>query len=329
MIKLIVAVTFFFALTGNFCSAESYSVSPLIIDETLKGRDIVTREITLNNVSNYPITVYPTVNNISVDDGGRVQEFVQAVESDRSRSLASWIEISRLGIDLKPGEEKKVTVTFRIQDDAVSGMYHALIGFGTGGTRDEAERQVMEGRAPGVMVTIAIPDTQIEFLKLSKFIISKFVTKSENQAAVFTFTNPGDEAIVPEGEIILFDSAGKEVGAIPVNTDRAIINPGEEYSFTAQVPIDGLFGKYKAFLAVEYGSKQRAALQDTSFFYVFPTKMILIVLLIAIITVALLASYLHKRYFDTKIDDSERLTVHVRDTEREPKHHDIDLKNLS
>ncbi|QQR65252.1 hypothetical protein IPH92_01575 [Candidatus Kaiserbacteria bacterium] len=316
---------------ANAHATTSYTVSPMVIDLKSEARDIVEKEITITNTGTAPVTIYPSVNNISLQEGGTIDKFLAPVESDRTTSLASWLEISRLGIDLQSGAAKTVKLTVRVTPNPVPGTYHAFIGFGNGGNRDEAEKQVVNGQAPGIVVTLTIADDTNEFLKLSKFIVSRFVTKVDNQAAVFTFTNPGDEVLVPQGEIILYDSTGKEVGTMPVNNENVSISPGGEYTFTGAVPTKGLFGKYKAFLSVEYGTTQRASIQDTSFFYVFPLKLLLIFLAGCILLVAVLAWYVHKKYFgeDDLDDHSERLTVHVRDSQSEPKHHDVDLTHPS
>ncbi len=303
-----------------------YIVSPLVIDERVEARDIITKDITITNTGSYPITIYPTVNNISLREGGTIEEFLQPVESDRTTSLASWIEISRLGLDIRSGETKTIPLTLRINPNPVPGTYHALVGFGNGGNRDEAERIVKSGGAPGTVITVTIEDKKSEFLKLSRFVVDKFILKPENQSAVFTFNNPGDEVITPEGEIIFYDGRGREVGVVEVNPEHTSIKPGEEKEFTATVPIQGLLGKYKAYLSVEYGIKQRASLQDTSFFYVFPMKSIGMTLGTILIIVIMIAWHIHRKYFDTAGDESERLTVHIRNGEREAKDHDIDLK---
>lgn len=323
---LFLSAGFFLCLTLPIHANVSYTVSPLIVDTKAQARDIITKDITVTNTGTAPVTLYPTVNEISLKEGGTIEEFKQAVESDRTKSVTTWLEISRLGVDLQPGASKTISLTIRINPSPVPGTYHAFIGFGNGGNRDEAEKQVWSGDAPGTVVTITIADEKKEFLKLSKFFISRFITRAENQAAVFTFKNPGDETLVPSGEIILYDGTGKEVGALPVNNDSVSIPPGGEHTFTTSVPVGGMFGKYKAFLSVEYGSKQRASLQDTSFFYVFPMKIIISLFVAFIIFAGILGWYVHRRYFDeSATDDSERLTVHVREEKSEPKHHDIDL----
>jgi hypothetical protein len=315
-----------FCLYPSFVHAgQKYSVTPLVIDVDAEARDITTKKIVVTNLGEQQITIYPTVNNISLNAGGVIEAFLSPAESDRTQSLASWIEIKRLGMDLKAGESREFDVTFRINPNPVPGTYHAFIGFGNGRNRDEAEQQVEEGQAPGTIVTLTIEDKKVEALSLSGFTVQRFVTKADNQGASFTFRNPGDEILVPKGEIILYDSKGKEVAALPVNDENIAISPGGEHTFQAALPAQG-FGKYKAFLSVEYGARQRASVHDTNFYYVFPTKTILILLGIVFLFVCIVAWYVHKKYFDTDIDDSDRLTFHVRESQSDAKEHDVILK---
>lgn len=304
----------------------SYTVAPLVIDVDAEARDIITKPITITNTGDVPITIYPTVNNISLSEGGTIEEFVQAVESDRTRSLASWLEISRKGIDLKVGETYTTNLTIRVNPMPVPGEYHAFVGFGYGGNRDEAERQVKNGGAPGTIVTVAITEDKLELLKLSRFIIDRFITNTENQAAVYTVKNPGDEPLSPKGDVIFYDNRGVEVASIPVNTEGVTIPPGGEHEFTATVPVAGLFGKYKAFLTVEYGTAQLASVQDTAFFYVFPLKMVIIVFGVVSVMMVLIALLVHRKYFSDIGADADTLVLHLRDTKSEDCEHDIDLK---
>ena len=329
-----IATAFFCLLVGFLgfvpnvsYGAPTYSISPLIFDIDVEARDIIKKQITITNTGGQQVTLYPTVNNISLKEGGTIDAFLAPVESDRTASLASWIEISRQGIDLNPGDTKTIDVTFRINPTPVSGTYHSFIGFGYGRNRDEAEVQVKNGNAPGTVVTATIEDKKTIFLKLSGFVIDRFVTKLNNQAAVYTFKNPGDEPLTPTGEIILYDGKGKEVATLPVNDEHVTINPGEEHSFVSTIPIDSMFGKYKAFLSVEYGGKQRGSVQDTNFFYVFPLQKLLIFLGILCVVTILGAWFFHKKYMPDEVDDSDQLSFHIRDTHSEAKEHDLDLKS--
>ncbi|MCF7815508.1 MAG: hypothetical protein K9M10_01965 [Candidatus Pacebacteria bacterium] len=326
--KIFISCVVIFSIPhAHIQAAPEYSVTPLVIDSIVESRDIIKKAITITNIGGEPVTIYPTVNNISRSEEGAIEEFLSPVESDRTQSLASWIEISRKGIDLPRGKVEVIDLTLRINPQAVPGTYHAFIGFGNGDNRNEAEKQVKNGQAPGTVVTVTIREKKVEFLKLSKFFINRFVTKADNEAALYSFKNPGDQVLTPTGEIIIYDGKGQEVASLTINDENVTIPPGGAYDFVSNVPTEGMFGKYKAFLTVEYGSSPRASLQDTSYFYVFPIKLILTILSIVILIVGAFAWYSHKRYFDSEsIDDSEHLMVHVRGSLSEAKDHDIDLK---
>ncbi len=306
----------------------SFTISPLVIEADVTPRDIITREITLTNTGTTPVTIFPTVNNITLDEGGAIQEFVPQVMSDQTTSLAAWMEISRAGIDLRVGETKKATLTLRINPGAQPGEYHALLGFPHGEHRDEAEKKITQGKAQGVIVSATIQDNKKTVLKIARFIVDRFVFQRENSAASFTMRNPGDEAVVPEGEILFYNMKGEEIAAVPVNKEKKSLQPGEEYTFIHGVPLEDLFGKYKAFLSVEYGNVNKASLQDTAFFYAFPLSVLLSILGVFIFIAAFIAFHIHKKYIDDNSHDgAELLTVHIRDRKEHNEHeHDINLK---
>ncbi len=308
--------------------APSYMVQPLVLDETGEARDIIERVITVSNTGSVPVTLYPTVNNISMSAGGVIEAFIPPSQSDHTQSLSSWIEISRAGIDLQPGAVRDIPLTLRINPNPKPGTYHAFIGFGHGQNRDQAESLVARGDAPGTILTVTIDDTSITLLKLSRFVVDRFVTGHGNEAALYTVTNPGDEPIVPSGEVIFYDSHGSEVASLPINAEGETITPGEQKEFVLPIPSEGMFGKYKAYLNISYGDNGLASVQDTSFFYVFPYRIILPLFGGVLLTVILIAFFIHRRYFDDAIDDgSEEVAVHVRDGVSDPLHHDIDLRN--
>ncbi len=327
LLRIVLSIFFVFGCVTPAFASVSYTVSPLVIDEKVEPRDIIEKVITLKNTGDTPATIYPTVNNISLTEGGTVEEFLPQVMSDQTTSISAWIEISRAGIDLKAGESKTVKLTLRINPNVKAGEYHALVGFPYGGNRDIAERMLKNGDAPGTIVTVSIEDKKTTVLKLSRFLVDRFVTSKNNSAAAYTIKNPGDEPLVPGGEIVLYDSTGKEVGTLPVNPEHVEIPVGGEHTFEGAVPIDDLFGKYKAFLSVEYGKGNIASVQDTAFFYVLPLRTLIILILTVAVVVVLLSLYVHRKYFDDATDDgSELLPLHVRESDSDPKHHDIDLR---
>lgn len=309
-------------------AAPSYTVAPLVINEETEARGIIQEEITLTNTGTQMVTLYPSVNNISIDEGGTMQPFVHRVESDAKSSLSGWIEIRRGGINLKPGEATTVPVTFRIHPYAVEGTYHAMIGFGYGRTSADAERMVWEGKAPGVLSTITVVDNRNEVLQLSQFIVDRFITSNDNSGVAYSVTNPGETPLTPEGEIIFYNSRGIEVGETPVNPEGKLLEPGETMEFTTSAPTEGLFGRYKGYLNVEYGDAQLASVQDTTFFYIVPLQTVIMIFGGIIVLTIVLSYAVHRRYFDQEEElDSDRVPFYVRDSISEERDHDIDLKS--
>jgi hypothetical protein len=311
----------------------SYSVAPLVIDRELEKRESITETITLTNTSDQLIRIFPTVNEVSVEDGGKVQTFIEpSMIKDRATSITSWIEIGRGRIELKPKESKEVTLTVRVNPEVTAGEYHAFIGFPEGSNRPEAEKIVYTGSAPGTVLRIGVDKVQNEFLRLLSFKTDRFVKKSGEGIVRMTLTNAGDSPVVPGGEVIFYDKRGVEVGAAEVNSDKVSIEPKQEAQFSVTIPDTLTMGKYKAFLSLEYGTTLRTSINDTAFFYVLPLKQLLIFFGIIVLVTLVLTLFIHRRFTHEYVDDTvSDVALYLRQSKSEPKDHDIDLskKNTS
>ena len=307
--------------------ASNYGVAPLVIDHELEKRDIVTETITITNRENKVVRVYPAVNEVSVSDGGTIQNFTESSMVDRTNSITSWLEIGRGRIELQPLETKDVSLTIRINPDVKAGEYHAFVGFGEGSNRPEAETKIRNGQAPGTIVRIAVDKVQDQFLRLEKFTVERFITEDAISAISYVVHNPGNSPVIPAGEIIFYDNNGTEVGSVPVNTEGVTVGSEENLELTASVPLELTLGKYKAFLSVEYGEHLTASVHDTAFFYVLPLKQLIIIFSIVLFLAILIALYVHRKY-DMGAgdpDDADEVPMYLRSEVSEGKEHDIDL----
>lgn len=307
-----------------------YSVRPFLIDKVMEARDVQTETILLSNDSTYrKYIVYATVNEISIDKTGEIKTFVSPVMTDRTNTVTSWIEVTRGRIEIPPGEQREVPITFRIGPKVEPGEYHAFVGFVPASNRPTAENIAMAGDADGVVVKITIGDDREDSMRVGSFLIDRFVTGDDDSRKIeIEVENAGDITSAPTGEIVFYDSRGVEVAAVPVNTEGAVVNVGETAVLTAQVPVEASFGKYKANLTLKYGENQRAALYDTTFFYMMPLH-IIILMFAGILFVALVAAMLFRRAYlqDDFHDDGHEVTMYVRDGhDAKPMDHDIDLK---
>ncbi len=307
--------------------AASYVVSPMVIDHEMEKRDIVTEKITITNKENSLVQIFPTVNEVSVNEGGNIKSFLEpSMVENRGTAVTSWLEISRAQIELKPNETREITLTIHVNPEVEPGEYHAFIGFGSGGNRPEAEKQVQAGTAPGTIVRIGVDKVQNQFLRLERFSVERFVKKTTEGEITISLKNPGEDPVIPKGEIIFYDNGGTEIGTLPVNESATVVAPGAELTLQQEIPDDMKMGKYKALLSVEYGEHQTASLNDTAFFYVLPLKQILIIFAVVLLLAIIIALIVHRRYdTNTHEEGVSAVAMYIRQSRSESKDHDIDL----
>ncbi len=245
----------------------NYTVAPLIIDLDLEKRDILTKTITITNNENRVIRLYPTVNEITVDDGGTLMDFVEpSMIDDKASSITSWLEIGRGRIELAPGESHEIDLVIKLHPETGAGEYHAMVSFPDGSNRPTAEAKVRAGQVPSTIVRIGVEQEQNQFLRLVRFSVERFIKAATEGDIAYVLHNPWKTPVVPTGEVIIYDTSGTEVASIDLNEEGTAIDPDTESSFVSKIP-EGLgMGKYKAFLSVEYGEHQKASVHDTAFF---------------------------------------------------------------
>lgn len=304
-------------------------VSPLLIDKTVTAREMMKESVTITNDGSTPKRLFASVHEITLADGGAIKTFVPPSMSDGSISVTSWIAIDRGRIELAPGESTVIPLSFQISPGVVPGVYQAYIGFAHGTNRDEAEAAIMAGQGNGVIVRFSVAAETNELLRLLKFTVDRFVTTARDHSLTYVVSNPGDVALTPEGEVIIYNSRGEEVDALLLNPEQTTIAPGATVEFVAPLANTGLLGKYKAFLQLDYGDTQRATLYDTAFFYATPLW-VLGALFVSILIVVGALLFLIRRAFAAPHHSDEasdvRMSVNT-GTLRDNKDHDISLKN--
>jgi hypothetical protein len=323
-----------FLVPMTFVYAGEYSVRPFLVDIVAQPRDVVTETVLLTNDStSRKYVVYATVNEVSLDTSDEIKKFVSPVMTDRSNTVTSWIEVTRGRIEIPPGEQKEVTLTLRINPQAEPGEYQAYVGFVPAPNRPAAEKIAMNDEADGVVVKITIADERKDSMKISAFKISRFITSENSRGIDVAVENMGDIASAPTGEIIFYDSRGVEVDSAPFNTDGIEVPPGKTVTIKGIVPVEDSLGRFKANISLQYGGNQRAALFDTTNFYLIPFNLLLMIfggIFIGAISVA----FMFKRAFlsgDEEDDsDGDSIMMYVREGhDPNPQDHDIDLKNTN
>ncbi len=307
------------------------SVTPMFIDHVTEARDIKQETIKIKNHGSSPVRMFASVNEISLDSDGQIKEFVTPSMTDRTTSVTSWIEITRGRNEIPPGGEIEIPFTIRINPNAEPGKYQVFIGFANAKNRDLAEKQIMSGQGDGVIVRISIDEEQNEFIRLLGFTTDRFMLNRGDQNLTYEVSNTGDIPLTPQGEVIFYDSRGREISSISVNQEGKEIAPGATTIFTESVPdFDGL-GRNKAFLTLEYGNKNKAAVYDTTYFYSMPLPYIILIMVLFLLSLFLVTYMIFKltRRHTVHYDDVQDVSMYVRDGhhDHEEIDHDLNLKS--
>lgn len=275
-----------------YAEDNGFAVTPVIFNEKAKARDIIKQSITLTNTTERKLNLYPSVYDVSVTEGETGFTPAQGSE-ERSVSLANWIELSRGVIELGPGEEKVIPFVIRVHMDAAPGMYHAHISLSEGSTRESAEA----GEPLSVVtVNVEVEKDVKEVLQLASFSTDNFFLSGDDVIFNYGVENIGNQELQPKGEIRIYDRSGKEIASIPVNKDGAVFSPEQKAQLASVWSGAEGFGKYKAFLNIDYGSSQVASVQDTVFFWIVPWKQLTLFFVIGILLVGAGVFYFHRRH---------------------------------
>ena len=307
--------------------AAEYSVTPMLIEHTVEPRDMSEETVKITNTSGRKLRIFPTVNQITLGEGGEIKSFVPPSMSDNTTSITSWISVTRGRVEINPGETIKIPLNITVNPNAVAGEYHAFIGFAEGSKRDEAEALVMEGRAPGVVVRLSLVEKKSEYLRLNRFVINRFVTNHADATVSYELENVGGLPITPSGEIIFYDSRGVEIAAVTVNDEKKSIQANNTEKFSQVLPDVGTIGKRKALLNIQYGTTQRSNLYDTTYFNVIPLVPLIAIFGVLLLLSVLLVLYYHKRANRPVNIDHEEVSVYIKQGTSTTKYdHDINLK---
>lgn len=291
-IFVVLAMCLFLMPVAVSAASNSFSLSPLIVDEKAKPRDILKQTAVLTNNTERKVTIYVTVKNMDRSEGEQIFEHYNKAEIETS--IANWIEIQRSVIELEPGETKRIPYLIQVHLNALPGVYHAKVYFQEGSNRGEAQSRIKTWHA--VDINLEVLDDARERLQLSSFAPDKVFFTGSSASFSFLLENIGNRSVAPKGEIRIFNRRGEEVATLPANEDGTSLLPEATSQLGSVWEASGKFGRYKAYLDIEYGNKQLGTVNDTIFFWIVPWKQILLLFIGLAIAVVVGGYVAYDRY---------------------------------
>ncbi len=269
-------------------------VTPTIIDEQAKVRDIFTYTILITNYTDRKVNLYAVVNDISTSDGK--QEFISPSQLDRQTSLARWIKISRGVTELNPRESTELSLEINVALDATAGKRYAMISFPDSSNRYAAEKSVSGVGSAKVLINMDVKEVIVEKAQISEFKTTRNVYTKPPAIFNIAVENFGNRDIAPLGIIYLFNRRGEEIKQLLVDFSEAPIAPEETGKMALEWDTGKQLGKIKAKVELEYGDSKRD-LMDTIYIWLIPSRYLIGFVAFTIIVVIFLVIFLFRRTY--------------------------------
>lgn len=235
------------------------------------------------NDSTEPITFTVSIQDFIVVDNNGTPNLLPPDTLSGKYSAASWIGVNPTTFTVSPGERKELSFFVQVPPDARPGGHYAAAVYtpineaGVRGSGATVTTQL------GTLFSIDVAGPITERAEVVKF---QAVNKFQEYGPVKIQTevkNFGDLHIRPNGNLKVVSTRGRvEIQGIQTTN----IFPGSSRIYENTVGKKLMVGRYEAKLLASYGRDNNIPLVATMYFWVFPWRVALVVLL-AIATVIL------------------------------------------
>ncbi len=307
-----------FALVLFSLASNAFAMTITPVRYEIKGDpgETVVKEMTIINEDAVPVTYYSSFANFEAQGETGSASFVEPLDD-----IGTWMSTNE-SVTLSPGEQKTVSFSVAIPQNAEPGGHFGIIFWGTSPETNADGKQLAVSAKTGLLVLLSVSGEVKEGGGLLSFstLNEKFWYNSLPVSFVYRFQNDGGDRIKPLGFIKIRSFGiipGKKLDANPVNgnilpastrkfaIDWVKYTPPEDFVAPTNI-VENFFsmalyqwknfavGLYSANLDLTYGTEVNNA-KDSVFFFVFPWQL-LICLIILFIIVFFIGKKLIKRY---------------------------------
>lgn len=288
---------------------RSFTISPPAVQKALKPGDTAEGVMKVVNETTDPLTFSVSTQDYIVEDTQGTPVILPPDVLDRKYSAASWIGLDQSKITVPARSRVELSYYIQIPKDARPGGHYGAVVFKPESTITVEGTGTAVNTVIGTLFYLDVDGTITEYASVSKFVANMF--QEYGPVKVMTqIHNAGDLHIRPQGTITITSPFGKKVSQKLV---EANIFPGAARDFENEVGQKWMIGRYKAEFMGTYGKSNNNPLLATLYFWVFPWKVALIVILI-IIAAILGIMYIKKRNGDTHTPPSSPLESNTNNT---------------
>lgn len=251
-------------------------VSPTV-ELSLDGGETAEGTVSLINESRDAIPISASLYDFIVKSSrGEPSLLPQNFPSTRF-SAASWIGVAPDSFTLKPGQRQNISYYIQVPSDARPGGHYAALIFKSKelaefqGSGASLETQI------GSLFYFTVKGPIKEQMKITRFFANNFWENGPVQIET-QIKNLGDSHIKPIATITVFDWLGRRIEMQSLKEGNIFPTVSRDYQNSVGQKI--MIGPFKAILSLIYGKPNNQVLTASLYFWVFPWKIMLVVILV-------------------------------------------------
>lgn len=280
-----------FALRANAqgLPVQTFTVTPPTVSVSLNPGDKSEGTMGVINDSDVPLTFKAEVHDFIVQDNYGTPEILPPNTLINSYSAAAWMGVTPDVFTIQPGKRQDLNYYIQVPSTARPGGHYAAVLFvpvtSTGNPQNTGAS--VNGKI-GTLFSIAVNGQIKESASVTQFLANAFQEYGPVNISA-QIKNFGDLHIKPQGYITVSDMLGRQA-ILPLAQYNIFPMAARDYQNTFGTHF--MLGRYKAVLSATYGVHNNLPLTATVYFWVFPWKIAVVIILILI---ALILGFLYYR----------------------------------
>lgn len=192
-------------------------------------------------------------------------------------SAASWIGVTPASTTLKAGQRQNISYYIQVPSDARPGGHYAALIFKSQDAADFQGSGASLITQMGSLFYLTVKGPVKEQIKITRFFTNNFWEYGPVNIQT-EIENLGDSHAKPVATITIFDWLGRRIEMQSIQEANVFPTASREYQNPLGQRI--MIGRFKAILSLIYGKSNNQMLTASLYFWVFPWKIILAVILV-------------------------------------------------
>jgi hypothetical protein len=281
--------------TGSVHAQEAirvYTIMPPTVTQKLNPGQSAEGVLGIINGTNNGLTFTVSVKDFIVEDTIGTPKFLPTNTLSNKYSAASWIRVTPSTFTIEPHQKQQLNYSIDIPPNARPGGHYAAViyapnaGIMMGGTDTTVNTEA------GSLFYVEVNGSINEQVSITKFFANPF--QEYGPVNILTqLKNLGDLHAAPKGTITVSGLFFNQTQDLPTHN----IFPEAARDFSNTFGKSLMVGRYKATLIGSYGASNNLPLVATVYFWVFPWRVTLVIVLTAVALI-LGGMYVRKRKKD-------------------------------